>query len=113
VGFIILTSFVGHFSLDTRRLRQEEGVTTEGTDGSSCSGSVYGSSISMFVYIKNSIKRCTALTTGPTFLSLSNEFRTCLQNYAESLRNRCPPPTGQPATVKVCCQLSIRACVPD
>jgi hypothetical protein len=77
------------------RLRQEEGVTSEGTDGTQVGGSVYGSSISMFVYIKNSIKRCTALTTGPTFLSLSNEFRTCLQNYAESLRNRCPPKVGR------------------
>mmetsp|Transcript_19731 Transcript_19731/g.36737 ORF Transcript_19731/g.36737 Transcript_19731/m.36737 type:complete len:838 (-) Transcript_19731:225-2738(-) len=105
----VFEQFLGPYVLLERRnleemlykLRLEEGVTTEGTDGSSCSGSVYGSSISMFVYIKNSIKRCTALTTGPTFLSLSNEFRTCLQNYAESLRSRCPPATGQPPVFKM------------
>lgn len=55
----------------------------------------------MFVFIKNSIKRCTALTTGPTFLSLSREFKTCFQNYAESLRGRCPPLSGQPLICKV------------
>jgi len=76
-------------------------VTTEGTDGSAVTGSVYGSSISMFVYIKNSIKRCTALTTGITFLSLSKEFRTCLQNYAESLRSKCPQSSGQPPVFRL------------
>jgi vacuolar protein sorting-associated protein 53 len=70
-------------------------------NGSTSTGSVYGSSISMFVFIKNSIKRCTALTTGPTFLSLSREFKTCLQNYSESLRSRCPSVTGQPPVCKL------------
>lgn len=105
----VFEQFLGPYVLLERRnledmlnkLRQEEGVTTEGTDGSTRTGSVYGSSISMFVYIKNSIKRCTALTTGPTFLSLSNEFRTCLQNYAESLRSKCPPASGQPPVFKL------------
>ena len=94
------------------RLRQEEGVTSEGkgTDGSTCTGSVYGSSISMFVYIKNSIKRCTALTTGPTFLSLSKEFRTCLQQYAESLKNKCPAGSGQPPVYKVYSRLVMPRC---
>ncbi len=44
----------------------------------------------MFVFIKNSIKRCTALTTGQTFLSLTKEFKTCMQQYADMLRARCP-----------------------
>jgi hypothetical protein len=82
-------------------LRQEEGVTSEGRDGCTSTGSVYGSSISMFVFIKNSIKRCTALTTGPTFLTLCREFKTCLQNYSESLRLRCPAVTGQPPVCRV------------
>lgn len=54
-------------------------------------GNVYGSSTSMFVFIKNSIKRCTALTTGKTFLSLSKEFKTCMMQYIDLLMNRCPP----------------------
>lgn len=49
---------------------------------------VYDSSIQMFVFIKNSIKRCTTLTTGVTFLSLSHEFRHALRRYHESLKSK-------------------------
>lgn len=66
-----------------QKLRQEEDVTS----GSTGHGNVYGSSINMFVFIKNGIKRCTALTTGQTFLSLSKEFKTAMQNYVEMLRS--------------------------
>ena len=55
-------------------------------------GNVYSSATSMFVFIKNSIKRCTALSSGATFLSLCREFQTCLQRYCEMLRLRCPVP---------------------
>ena len=81
------------------KLAQEEdreGLKSgEGGSGSvSTSGSkVFASSMGMFVYIKNSIKRCTTLTTGNAFLLLSKEFRACLIKYAESLRARCPSPT--------------------
>ena len=47
---------------------------------------VYDSSIQMFVFIKNSIKRCTTLTTGKTFLALSEEFKRSLKLYSDSLR---------------------------
>jgi vacuolar protein sorting-associated protein 53 len=79
------------------RLSQEEDTTAEGVGMGGGSGStfgnVYGSSSSMFVFIKNSIKRCTALTNGQTFLSLSKEFKTCMQHYIELLLRRCPPAT--------------------
>lgn len=78
-----------------QRLASEEDVTSEGDGngaGDNSHGNVYGSSTNMFVFIKNSIKRCTTLTTGQTFLSLSKEFKTCMHNYVEMLRNRCPPP---------------------
>ena len=82
-----------------QRLGQEEDTTSEGMDLGSASsssnntnyGNVYGSSTSMFVFIKNSIKRCTALTRGQTFLSLCKEFQTCMHEYVTMLRNRCPP----------------------
>ncbi|KAJ1415093.1 hypothetical protein B484DRAFT_434807, partial [Ochromonadaceae sp. CCMP2298] len=38
----------------------------------------------------NSIKRCTALTTGQSFLALSGEFKTCMVQYVELLRRRLP-----------------------
>ena len=50
---------------------------------------VYDSSTQMFVFIKNSIKRCTTLTTGKTFLALSEEFKRSLKLYSESLRAKC------------------------
>lgn len=52
----------------------------------------FESSRKMFEYIKNSLKRCTIYSTGLTYLSLSKEFRICLQQYAESLKFRCPSP---------------------
>ena len=49
---------------------------------------VFSSSVNMFVYIRNSVKRCTALTTGQTFFHLHQEFKKCLQNYAQRLTDR-------------------------
>lgn len=46
-------------------------------------------SMNMFVFMKNSMKRCVALSTGWTFLNLSKEFKTSLQQYALYLRNKC------------------------
>ena len=77
-----------------QKLIQEDDVskTTSDTGSSSSGANVYNSSMNMFVFIKNSIKRCTALTNGTTFLALSKEFRTCLRNYAEALKSKCPTP---------------------
>lgn len=68
-------------------LRAEE--NEEGAKGSD----PYVSSSKMFEYIKGSLKRCTGFSTGITYLSLSKEFRICLQQYSESLKFRCPTPT--------------------
>jgi len=54
---------------------------------------VFGSSVDMFVYIKNSIRRCTALSTGETFAKLFAEFQTCLDDYAGTLQGKLPAPT--------------------
>lgn len=76
-----------------QRLSQEEDTPAEGVGAASGGtyGNIYGSSTAMFVFIKQSIKRCTALTTGQTFLSLSKEFKTCMIQYVEMLMKRCPP----------------------
>ena len=81
------------------RLDHEEDTTTTASaagsgSGSGSLGSVYGSSTSMFVFIKNSIKRCTALSNGSTFLALTKEFKACMLKYSESLRMRLPIPSG-------------------
>mmetsp|Transcript_9122 Transcript_9122/g.13732 ORF Transcript_9122/g.13732 Transcript_9122/m.13732 type:complete len:855 (-) Transcript_9122:168-2732(-) len=51
---------------------------------------VYDSAGRMFETIRLSMKRCLALTCGKPFLSLSKEYRGCIQMYAEALRSRCP-----------------------
>lgn len=40
---------------------------------------VFSTSVNIFVYIKNSIQRCTKFTTGQTFFDLHQEFKTCLR----------------------------------
>jgi hypothetical protein len=64
-------------------------------------GEPYDSSRKIFEYIKGSFKRCTGFSTGLTFLSLSKEFRICLENYAMYLKNRCPSPIPQPKPTKI------------
>jgi hypothetical protein len=70
-----------------RKLSQEEDTA----DASDTLGHVFASSTHMFVFVKKSVKRCTAFTTGQTFLALSDELRSCLRQYISMLRNRCPP----------------------
>jgi hypothetical protein len=48
----------------------------------------YESSRKMFEEIKKSLKRCSTFSNGNTLLSLSMEFRVCLQQYALSLGSR-------------------------
>jgi hypothetical protein len=83
------------------RLSIEEDTTSNEEGDESGVGNVYGSSMNMFVFIKNSIKRCTALTTGQTFLSLIKEFKTCMLQYGEMMRKRCPIPVGHPPAYKL------------
>lgn len=40
---------------------------------------VFSTSVNIFVYIKNSIQRCTKFTTGQTFFDLHHEYRSCLR----------------------------------
>lgn len=66
---------------------------------------VYDSSIQMFVFIKNSIKRCTTLTTGNTFLALSYEFKRSLKQYSESLKAKCTNAMRTPTAELTICYL--------
>lgn len=66
----------------------------------------YESSLKIFEYIKKSLQRCTNFSTGVTFLSLSKEFRACLQLYSQRLKFRSPAPlvaarNGKPAIYQI------------
>lgn len=57
---------------------------------------VFSSSVNMFAYIRNSIKRCTALTNGQTFFDLHNEFKHCFQLYSQRLLSKLPAAVAAP-----------------
>lgn len=56
---------------------------------------VFISSTKLFVYIKGSITRCTALTKGNSFFLLYNTFRDALTNYCQVLDSKLPPAIQQ------------------
>ena len=53
---------------------------------------VLTSSTQMFVYIRGSITRCTALTKGNTFFLLYKSFQDCLRKYSQVLISKLPSP---------------------
>lgn len=52
---------------------------------------VFISSTNLFVYIKGSITRCTALTKGKAFFLLFRAFQASLKKYAQILQGKLPP----------------------
>lgn len=56
---------------------------------------VFISSTKLFVYIKGSITRCTALTKGNSFYLLYNAFRDALTKYSQVLNSKLPPAIQQ------------------
>jgi hypothetical protein len=53
---------------------------------------VFISSTNLFVYVKGSISRCTALTKGNAFFLLYKAFKDSLRKYAQILDRKLPPP---------------------
>ncbi|TMW56723.1 hypothetical protein Poli38472_006733 [Pythium oligandrum] len=51
---------------------------------------VFSSSVNMFAYIRNSVKRCLALANGQTFFNLHLEFKRCFQLYSHRLLAKMP-----------------------
>ena len=62
---------------------------------------VFISSTNLFVYIKGSITRCTALTKGKAFYLLYQAFKDSLHKYAQILNGKLPSPMMAPTTVQV------------
>eukprot|EP00599_Poterioochromonas_sp_BG-1_P000498 CAMPEP_0173136522 /NCGR_PEP_ID=MMETSP1105-20130129/2534_1 /TAXON_ID=2985 /ORGANISM="Ochromonas sp., Strain BG-1" /LENGTH=500 /DNA_ID=CAMNT_0014048721 /DNA_START=128 /DNA_END=1627 /DNA_ORIENTATION=- len=78
------------------KMSKEEDVANEEEDSHSSSTSskplnVYQSSTNMFLFVKKSIARCVTLTTGQSFLALTEEFQQCMFEYISLLKSRCPP----------------------
>mmetsp|Transcript_6722 Transcript_6722/g.8843 ORF Transcript_6722/g.8843 Transcript_6722/m.8843 type:complete len:874 (+) Transcript_6722:83-2704(+) len=90
--------FMGpYIGLETKNLEEELMKVMQGEEVES-SGKlpVFSSSVSIFGYMKSSLKRCTALTTGQTLLGLAKEFNRCLTEYANLLANKLPQPAKNP-----------------
>jgi hypothetical protein len=60
---------------------------------------VFTTSTRLFVYIKGSITRCTALTKGNAFYLLHQAFQDSLRKYAQVLSSKLPPPLPQTSGV--------------
>ncbi|KAI9914786.1 hypothetical protein PsorP6_008554 [Peronosclerospora sorghi] len=60
---------------------------------------VFSSSVNMFAYIRNSIKRCTALTNTQTFFDLQTEFKHCFRLYSQRLLEKLPTASSSTAPV--------------
>ena len=58
---------------------------------------VFTSAVNFFVYIKNSINRCTALTTGVVFFNLYKQYKASLGDYSKMLHSKMPQPFVQNA----------------
>jgi hypothetical protein len=57
---------------------------------------VFTSSTNLFVYIKGSITRCTALTKGNAFFLLYRAFKDALRKYAQILNSKLPSQSTNP-----------------
>ena len=55
---------------------------------------VFVSSTNLFIYMKNSLTRCTALTKEKTFFLLQRAFQKKLREYAKMLEKKLPLPIG-------------------
>jgi len=62
---------------------------------------VFVSSTNLFIYIKNSITRCTALTKEKTFFLLQRAFQKKLRGYASILEKKLPQPYSAGISAKM------------
>ena len=99
------------------RLLTEDEVPPVGEDGTkvqSHAGEPFASCLKLFEFVKASVKRCTAFSTGRTLLALALEQRAGIQQYIRSLHERCPQPVtnrlGKPPSYVVSTQEEMDLC---
>jgi len=80
-----------YVSLEQQNMSQQ--IAKAGKDNSVASRGehpVFTSSTDLFVYMKNSITRCTVLSRGETFFMLYQVFKKSLENYANVMFQKLP-----------------------
>ena len=80
-------------------LMEEDGATQQDAVEATRAHVVYDSAGRLFESIRNSMKRCLALTCDKPFLLLCNEYAGSTAIYASALRSRCPTLTENAAAV--------------
>ncbi|KAL7542575.1 hypothetical protein ACHAXR_011910 [Thalassiosira sp. AJA248-18] len=96
---IASTTFDDHMSpyvaLEERSMDEQlYAATSDSTVDTRGERPAFVSSTNLFIYMKNSITRCTALTKEKTFFLLQRAFQKKLRSYAQVLEKKLPPPLG-------------------
>eukprot|EP01041_Mallomonas_annulata_P013062 gene13062-27567_t len=106
----VFDSFLSPYVLMERRNMEEHMIRFEAEDENETAGSEtandhggktvkvvtagdpFESSRKMFEFVKSSVRRGIAFSRGKALLSLADELRAVIRQYAINLRNRCPQP---------------------
>jgi len=101
---IASTTFDDHMSpyvaLEERSMDEQlHAASSDATVDTRGERPVFVSSTNLFIYMKNSITRCTALTKEKTFFLLQRAFQKKLRSYANVLERKLPPPLSQNAVM--------------
>ena len=81
-------------------MQEEQSAEANEVPGALPDMAIYDSSRKIFEVIKKSLRRCSTFSNGNTLVSLSMEFRICLQQYANSLTYRMPRPIDEKSYMK-------------
>jgi len=90
----VFLPFMGPYVALERQNLEEQLATVVGDKDLDNRGEmpVFTSSINLFVYMKNSINRCCALTNDVVFFNLYKEYKSALISYAKTLLLKIPQP---------------------
>ena len=86
----------GYVALEERTMDEQlHNALSDNTVDTRGDRPVFVSSTNLFIYMKNSITRCTALTKEKTFFLLQRAFQKKLRDYAKVLEKKLPQPQSQ------------------
>ena len=86
---------LSYVALEERSMEEQlKAAATDNTVDTRGERPVFVSSTNLFIYMKNSLTRCTALTKEKTFFLLQRAFQKKLREYAKMLEKKLPLPIG-------------------
>lgn len=86
---------LSYVALEERSMEEQlKAAATDNTVDTRGERPVFVSSTNLFIYMKNSLTRCTALTKEKTFFLLQCAFQKKLREYAKMLEKKLPLPIG-------------------